>query len=107
MTDDELTMLEQICAEANPNEWIDFTGNGRSHRTHIGYAANRDDGTVVNVALFETNANAKRSDILMAVYSHNYLPLLLAEIHRLREELNAAGQAMFDATGYILPSAAA
>lgn len=83
ITEAELAMLEQICAQANPNEWTDFPGNGRSRRTHIGYLANTDDGKSVNIALFETNTNAKRADVLLAVYARNYLPRLVAELRRL------------------------
>lgn len=89
MKQQTLETLKAIASQANPNDWIDFPANGRSHRTHIGYAANRIDGGVANIALFETNTNAKRADVLLAIHARNYLPLLIAEIETLRADLIA------------------
>lgn len=97
ITEKEIEMLKQIEAQANPNPWTDFAGNGRSHRTHIGYQANTIDegGNPVNIALFETNTNAKRADVLLAVYARNYLVPLLNELVKLRAD-NAILADMYD-----------
>jgi len=86
ISDKELEMLEQVVSQARPNKWLDFAGNGKSQRTHIGYSAEAN-GQMVTVPLFETNAPAKRADVLLAVYARNYLPALLAELreHRTAE----------------------
>lgn len=81
----ELKTLEQILSQARREMWVDFPGNGRSHRTHVGYQAQDDDGKIVNVALFETNANAKRADVMLVVYARNYLPRLIEEINAARQ----------------------
>lgn len=89
ITKQEIETLKQVLAQANPNLWTDWPGHGKSKRTHIGYLSNSMDGRTANIALFETNTNAKRADVILAIYARNYLAPLLIEIEQLRDELSA------------------
>ncbi len=89
ITKQEIETLKQLIAQANPNGWTDWPGHGKSKRTHIGYLSNSIDGGTANIALFETNTNAKRADVLLAIYARNYLAATIIEIEQLRAELRA------------------
>ncbi len=88
ITKQEIETLKQVIAQANPNGWTDWPGHGKSKRTHIGYLSNHIDGGTANIALFETNTNAKRADVLLAIYARNYLAPLITEIEQLRAVLD-------------------
>lgn len=89
ITEKELRMLESICEQAQSHDWFYFPGNGKSHRTHIGYKMISSEGVTVNIPLFESNTNAHRADILVAIYAKNYLPLLLRELRRSQQSISA------------------
>lgn len=83
ITENEIKTLKGVIAQARPDEWTDFPGNGKSQRTHIGYLMGTTIGEA-QVPLFETNTNAKRADVLLAIYARNYLPRLLDELIAVR-----------------------
>lgn len=81
--------IEEIKAiysqQSSQRAWSD---EPHGYRTDIGYLTKRaTDGETVLIPLFETRANAKRGDVLVALYARNLLPELLIEIERLRSAL--------------------
>lgn len=79
----DIQTLIQVASQLRKVNWTDFPGNGKSYRTHIGYAVQREDGQTVNIAVFETNANAKRADVVGAVYALNSFAELVEQVSRI------------------------
>jgi hypothetical protein len=89
ITNDELTTLEQIIAQAQQaqrSDWTDFKGPGASRpRSYIGYTIRKGNGEIDYVPLFAVHSNTKRASINLVVYAHNYIGRLVAEVRRLQK----------------------